>query len=124
MKTLIAYFSWSNNTKKLVDKINEKKKYDVIRIERAIPYSDDYDICAYKEAKEEVNKKIHPAIKPLDIDFGNYDQILLFFPIWWYTFPMPIATFIESIKGYKGIQQKRRRTHSIYRKRGNLEWKQ
>ena len=58
MKTLIAYFSWSNNTKKLVDKINEKKKYDVIRIERAIPYSDDYDICAYKEAKEEVNKKI------------------------------------------------------------------
>ncbi len=81
MKTLIAYFSWSNNTKKLVDKINEKKKYDVIRIERAIPYSDDYDICAYKEAKEEVNKKIHPAIKPLDIDFGNYDQILLFFPI-------------------------------------------
>ncbi|MBM6653535.1 MULTISPECIES: flavodoxin [Erysipelotrichaceae] len=102
MKTLIAYFSWSNNTKKLVDKINEKKKYDVIRIERAIPYSDDYDICAYKEAKEEVNKKIHPAIKPLDIDFGNYDQILLFFPIWWYTFPMPIATFIESIKGYKG----------------------
>lgn len=78
MKTLIAYFSWSNNTKKLVDKINEKKKYDVIRIERAIPYSDDYDICAYKEAKEEVNKKIHPAIKPLDIDFGNYDQILLF----------------------------------------------
>lgn len=39
MKTLIAYFSWSNNTKKLVDKINEKKKYDVIRIERAIPYS-------------------------------------------------------------------------------------
>lgn len=102
MKTLIAYFSWSNNTKKLVDKINEKKKYDVIRIERAIPYSDDYDICAYKEAKEEVNKKIHPAIKPSDIDFGNYDQILLFFPIWWYTFPMPIATFIESIKGYKG----------------------
>ena len=46
MKTLVAYFSWSNNTKKLVDKINEKNKYDVIRIERSIPYSDDYDICA------------------------------------------------------------------------------
>lgn len=38
----------------------------------------------------------------MDIDFENYDQIFLFFPIWWYTFPMPIATFIESIKGYKG----------------------
>lgn len=80
MRTLMAYFSWSNNTKKLIEKINEKKKYDVIRIERAIPYSDDYDICAYKEAKEEVTKNIHPAIKPIDIDLNHYDRILLFFP--------------------------------------------
>ena len=78
MRTLIAYFSWSNNTKKLIETINEKKKYDVIRIERAIPYSDDYDICAYKEAKEEVTKNIHPAIKSIDIDLNNYDRILLF----------------------------------------------
>lgn len=102
LKTIMAYFSWSNNTKKLVEKINEKKKYDVIRIERETPYSDNYDVCAYKEAKEEINMKIYPAIKPMNIDFDRYDEILLFFPIWWYTFPMPIATFIKSIKGYKG----------------------
>ena len=102
MRTLTAYFSWSNNTKKLIEKINEKKKHDVIRIERAIPYSDDYDICAYKEAKEEVTKNIHPAIKPIDIDLNHYDPILLFFPIWWYTFPMPIGSFIEKLKGYRG----------------------
>ncbi len=102
MKTLIAYFSWSNNTKSLVEKINEKLKYDIVRIERAVPYSDNYDICAYKEAKEEVSKKIHPSIRPLSIDTDQYDRILLFFPIWWYTFPMPVATFIETIKGYKG----------------------
>ena len=57
MKTLIAYFSWSNNTKSLVEKINEKFNYDIVRIERAVPYSDNYDICAYKEAKEEVSEK-------------------------------------------------------------------
>ena len=102
MKTLIVYFSWSNNTKTLVENINKQFNYDLVRIEREIPYSDDYDICAYKEAKEEVTEKIHPSIKDLNINVGQYDRILLFFPIWWYTFPMPIATFIESIKGYKG----------------------
>ena len=63
---------------KLVEKINEKEKYDVIRIERETPYSDNYDVCAYKKAKEEINMKIYPAIKPMNIDFDRYDKILLF----------------------------------------------
>ena len=80
MKTLIVYFSWSNNTKKLVEKLHDKLKYDVVRIEREVPYSENYDICAYKEAKEEVTEKIHPNIKPLNVDVKQYDRILLFFP--------------------------------------------
>ena len=102
MKTLIAYFSWSNNTKTLVERINAGLNYDVVRIERATPYSSDYDTCAYVEAKAEVTSKTHPEIKKLDIDYSKYDRILLFFPIWWYTFPMPIATFFEGLKGYRG----------------------
>ena len=98
MKTLIVYFSWSNNTKNLVEEINKKLHYDVIRIEKEHPYSSDYNQCAYVEAKEEVEKHIHPQIKELKVDVNNYDRILLFFPIWWYTFPMPVGTFIEQIK--------------------------
>lgn len=102
MKTLIAYFSWSNNTKKLVEEVNKEFKFDVVRIERKTPYSEDYSTCAYVEAKGEVEKHIHPEIKPLKTDFNSYNKILLFFPIWWYTFPMTIGTFIENLKGYKG----------------------
>lgn len=102
MKTLIAYFSWSNNTKRLVEEVNKEFNYDVLRIERKIPYSTDYNTCAYVEAKEEVEKKIYPEIKELGIDVNKYERILLFFPIWWYTFPMPVGTFIKHIKGYKG----------------------
>lgn len=102
MKTLIAYFSWSNNTKRLVEKLNKVFNFDVVRIERKTPYSEDYDTCAYVEAKQEVEKRIHPEIKELDINLNEYDKILLFFPIWWYTFPMPVATFVEKLKGYKG----------------------
>ena len=103
MKRAIVYFSWSNNTRKLVEEINKTLNLDVYRVERLVPYSDDYNTCAYVEAKEEVDKKILPSIKEMNIDTSSYDEILLFFPIWWYTFPMPIATFVkEYLKDFKG----------------------
>lgn len=102
MKNLIIYFSWSGNTDKLVKEANKKFGYDVIRIERKEPYSEDYDTCAYVEAKGEWEKHIHPEIIGLDIDVNVYDRILLFYPIWWYTFPMPVATLIEKLKDFKG----------------------
>lgn len=102
MKNLIIYFSWSGNTEKLVKETNKKFGYDAVKVERAEAYSDDYDTCAYVEAKEEWEKRLHPEIKGLDVDVNAYDRILLFFPIWWYTFPMPIATLIEGLKGYRG----------------------
>lgn len=103
MKVLMTYFSWSNNNKKLVEAIDRDLHLDVIRIEREIPYSSDYNQCAYVEAREEVNKHIHPAIKKIDADLNSYDEILLFVPIWWYTIPMPVATFVEeNLKGYQG----------------------
>lgn len=102
MKNLIIYFSWSGNTDKLVKEVNKKFGYDVVKIERAVAYSEDYDTCAYVEAKQEWEKHIHPEIVGLDKDVNAYDRILLFYPIWWYTFPMPIATLIEKLKGFKG----------------------
>lgn len=102
MKNLIIYFSWSGNTDKLVRDVNKKLGFDVARVERAEAYSDDYNTCAYVEAKGEWEKHIHPEIKELDVDVNNYDRILLFSPIWWYTMPMSIATLIEKLKGYKG----------------------
>lgn len=102
MKNLIIYFSWSGNTDKLVRETNKEFGFDVVRIERKEPYSEDYDTCAYVEAKGEWEKRIHPEIDGLDVDVNNYNRILLFYPIWWYTFPMPIATLIEKLKGFKG----------------------
>lgn len=102
MKNLIIYFSWSGNTDRLVKEVNKHFNFDKVRLERKQPYSDDYNTCAYVEAKEEWEKRIYPEIKGVDVDVNKYDRILLFFPIWWYTFPMPVATLIEKLKGYKG----------------------
>lgn len=75
MKTIIVYFSWSNNTKKLVNDINKTFNFDTLRIERKEPYSGDYNICAYKEAKEEWENGIYPEIKEINIDLNQYDKI-------------------------------------------------
>ena len=66
MKNLIVYFSWSNNTKNLIETINKQFGFDVVRIERKKPYSQNYHTCAYVEAKEEVEKHIHPQINALN----------------------------------------------------------
>ena len=102
MKTLIACFSYSGNTWNLVRQIQEKTKFDVIRIEKKTPYSSDYHTCAYVQAKEEMQKRIHPEILPLP-EVKEYERILLFFPIWWYTYPMCVETFLmENLRDYKG----------------------
>ncbi len=103
MNALIVYFSYSGNTRKLVEGIEKKLHCPLVQIERATPYSPDYDTCAYKEAKEEWEKRIRPAMKPIDVDVSSFDKVFLFFPIWWYTYPMVIASFAENyLKGYKG----------------------
>ena len=55
MRTLVAYFSWSGNTKEIAERIARKTHGKLFRIEREIPYSTDYNTCAYTEAKEEAD---------------------------------------------------------------------
>ena len=47
MNTLIVYFSWSGNTEKIAKDIAKKTGGKLFRLERQIPYSEDYNTCAY-----------------------------------------------------------------------------
>ncbi|MBO4496512.1 MAG: hypothetical protein J5752_11750 [Clostridiales bacterium] len=44
-------------------------------------------------AGKELSNKARPAIVP--IDTSEYDSIILVYPLWWGTIPMPVATFLE-----------------------------
>jgi flavodoxin len=96
MKTLIAWFSWSGNTEKIARNLAAKTEADLFRIETVKPYSRDYHTCAYVEAKNEVDNRIHPPIRTPLPDITAYDNIIVAFPIWWYTMPMAVLTFLES----------------------------
>ena len=45
-------------------------------------------------AGRELRQKARPTIEPIDI--SGYDSVILVYPLWWGTVPMPVATFLES----------------------------
>lgn len=93
-KTLVAWFSWSGNTEAVVKHIAEKTGADLFRIEREKPYPTQYDPCTV-DAKNEVDNNVFPAIKGIPENFGKYDTVIVAVPVWWYTAPMPVRTFLE-----------------------------
>lgn len=97
-KTLIAYFSWSGNTRGIAREIYGQLgsgNADIFEIEPAAPYSDDYN-TVLRQAQDDQHRQARPALKSRVADFGQYDTILLGYPNWWASVPMPVATFLES----------------------------
>lgn len=95
-KILVAYFSWSGTSERIANNIIEQAGADSFRIERETPYSDNYNEVAYGEAKDEADSNARPPIKNPLASVGQYDRIVLCYPIWWHTAPMTVGTFLES----------------------------
>lgn len=100
MKTLIIYFTMDGHTRNVVDQIEKYIDADEFRVERKKPYDPDYMTYAYGEAKEEAEKNLRPAVKGPLPDITGYDRYIVAVPIWWYTAPMPVLTFLESYKDW------------------------
>ena len=75
-KILIAYFSFSGNTKAIAEKIQTQIGGDTFRIETKIQYPADYDETAYGIAKEQHEKGIKPELKD-NGDVSSYDIIFV-----------------------------------------------
>ena len=58
-------------------------------------YSDDYN-TVLMEAQRDQHEQARPAITNPPQSIDEYDVILLGYPNWWASIPMPIATFLES----------------------------
>ena len=91
-KILVAYFSWSGNTKSIAEKIQAKTNADIFEITPLEPYPSDYNRTAYGVAKMQKDKGIHPPINNTDIT--PYDVIFVGTPAWWYTMAPPVMTFL------------------------------
>lgn len=93
-KILVAYFSWSGNTKNAAQYIAEKLKADTFEIVREKPYPTEYQPCT-EDAKAEKEANARPKIKGRVNNMDQYDVVFVGVPVWWYTAPMPVFTFLE-----------------------------
>ena len=76
MKKAIVYYSYSGNTKSIVDMIKEKVNADVFEIKPKTPYSTNYDVVV-DLGQEEVNSNTLREIENININLDNYDTIIL-----------------------------------------------
>jgi len=93
-KVLIAYFSYSGNTKAVAEEIHKQIGGDLIEIVPATPYSETYNVCVAKAKAEQV-ANARPAISTQIADFDQYDTVYLGYPNWWYDMPRVIYSFFK-----------------------------
>lgn len=99
MKTLVAYFSCSGETKKVAIGISKLVNGDIYEIEPEIPYTSkdlDWQDKKSRSTIEMEDKDSRPKIKNKLDNMDEYSTIYLGFPIWWYVAPRIINTFLES----------------------------
>ncbi|MBQ8131922.1 MAG: NAD(P)H-dependent oxidoreductase [Bacilli bacterium] len=95
MKRVIIFYSYTNNTRSIVQKIKEKYGYDSFEIKPTEEYSDDYNLVVSSEEKL-VPMDYQPDIQEMDVDFSNYDEVILCTPVWWYSVASPVNTFLHN----------------------------
>lgn len=93
-KILIAYFSWSGNTKTVAEAIHKQTGGELLPIIPSNPYPASYN-ATLDRARKEQQSNARPAITTSLSDLSQYDIIFLGYPNWCGSYPMAIATFAE-----------------------------
>lgn len=93
-KILIVFFSWGGNTRGIAREIQTQTGADLFEIQLVNPYSGDYN-TVLNEAQRDQNEQARPELATHVENMEEYDTIILGYPNWWASIPMPIASFLE-----------------------------
>ena len=98
-KKLVVYFSASGVTKNAAEKLAKAAGADIFELRPTAPYTRadlnwmDKNSRSSKEMNDAASR---PEIAALPQDMSGYDTVFIGFPIWWYTAPRIIETFLDS----------------------------
>ena len=98
-KKLVAYFSASGTTAAVAKTLSEAAGADLYEIKPQVPYTRadlDWMNKKSRSSVEMNDKSFRPSLADRDAHVEDYDIIFLGFPIWWYTAPTIVNTFLES----------------------------
>lgn len=97
-KTLVAYFSAQGHTKVAPEKVAAVTGGDLFEIIPVNIYTEE-DLDGWNESargtRESKDRTTRPDVANKVDGFENYDTVYLGFPIWWFTAPTIINTFLE-----------------------------
>lgn len=94
-KTLVAYFSKSGHTKAIAEIIARETSSTLHEITTAKKYPSTY-IMTILESRKEFKRSEKPELTDAKIeDFSSYERIIIGFPVWFFTCPMAVVSWIE-----------------------------
>ena len=97
-KTLVAYFSASGVTARLAQKLAAVTDADLFEIVPETPYTPadlDWTNKSSRSTLEMNDSTSRPAVASRVESMDRYDRVFVGFPIWWYTAPTIVNTFLE-----------------------------
>lgn len=100
-KTLIVYYSFTNNVHTIVTDLQTQIEADAVRIE---PAEEGLDYAANNYAigsaliqairNNPNDSASYPEIKPVEVNIADYDRIIVGAPLWWSNMAAPLQTFL------------------------------
>lgn len=101
---LVAYFSCTGTTETVARTIAKTTGADLYRITPKLAYTDadlDWHNKESRSSVEMANPKSRPELADRNANIEAYDLIVIGYPIWWYTCPTIINSFLEAYN-FKG----------------------
>lgn len=94
LKTLIVYYSRTNNTKALAEIIQKKVGGDMVQLQTVDARPTNYRDEVNQNETEQAQNML-PKLKTSIPNFDSYDRIFIGAPMWNRALPQPVNTFLK-----------------------------
>ena len=98
-KSIVVYFSCTDNTKTIAEYVAKSTDADIYRIEPSVPYTSadlNYGNADSRTSKEQNDATARPEISGELPVLDGYENVYLGYPIWWGQAPKILYTFVEN----------------------------
>ena len=92
-KTLVIYYSFTGNSKRIAEYVKEKLNADILELEPKEPFSNDYDEVVNEWQNNNIKRDVE--IKKIGIDLSKYKKIVLITSVWWYGITPVMKKFLK-----------------------------
>lgn len=96
-KILIAYYSYSGNTKEVAEAIQKETGGVLFEIKADDSYPDDYHAMT-AQAKREIEEGYRPELTTEPDNIDGYDTVFVGSPNWWGTITPQVSSFLQKYK--------------------------